>query len=94
MFNFRKKQNEETKKDLRKELSEFAGQTKKQDKFLTELMADNKFVSDEMQMRSTVESVLKEEFSEEIKDLKSYDILVDAVMHKLKKNQIGYYEEK
>lgn len=35
-----------------------------------------------------VEEMLEKEFSPEIRNIKSYDFLVDSVVNKLKKNQL------
>lgn len=56
---------------------------------LNSIIADNKFVEEDLRIRAMVEDMLKKEFSEEIKNIKSYDFLVDSVVNKLKQKQLG-----
>ena len=41
-------------------------------------------------LQAIVQDALKKEFSPEIKKMKSYNLLVDAVVHNLKKKQVKY----
>lgn len=60
----------------------------KKDRLLDSIIADNKFVAEELKIRAMVEDMLKKEFSDEIVNLKSYDFLVDSVVNKLKQKQL------
>lgn len=62
---------------------------KQKDKLLKSIIADNKFVAEELRIRAMVEDMLKKEFSEEITKIKSYDFLVDSVVNKLKQKQLA-----
>ncbi len=57
-------------------------------KFFEEVLADSKFVQEDLKIRAMVEEMLQKEFSSEIKNIKSYDFLVDSVVNRLKKNQL------
>lgn len=57
--------------------------------FLDSVVADNKFVQEDLKIRSMVEEMLEKEFSSDIKNIKSYDFLVDSVVNKLKQKQLG-----
>lgn len=57
--------------------------------FLDSIAADNKFVQEDLKIRSMVEEMLEKEFSSDIKNIKSYDFLVDSVVNKLKQKQLG-----
>lgn len=59
------------------------------DELLNSIIAENKFVEEDLKIRAMVEDMLKKEFSEEIKNIKSYDFLVDSVVNKLKQKQLG-----
>ncbi len=60
----------------------------KKDRLLDSIIADNKFVAEDLKIRAMVEDMLKKEFSDEIVNLKSYDFLVDSVVNKLKQKQL------
>ena len=62
------------------------------DALLDSIIEENQFVEEDMKLRSMVEEMLVKEFSEKIKDMKSYDFLVDKVVNKLKKKQIDTAE--
>ena len=62
---------------------------KTQDELLSSIIADNKFVEEDLKIRAMVEDMLQKEFSAEIKNIKSYDFLVDSVVNKLKRRQLG-----
>lgn len=57
--------------------------------FLDSIVADNKFVQEDLKIRAMVEEMLEKEFSSDIKNIKSYDFLVDSVVNKLKQKQLG-----
>lgn len=61
----------------------------KKDKLLSSIIADNKFIAEDLKIRAMVEDMLKKEFSEEITKMKSYDFLVDSVVNKLKQKQLA-----
>ncbi len=65
----------------------------KKSELLDEIIADNKFVQEEMQLRAMVEDMLQKEFSPDIKNIKNYDFLVDSVIDKLKSKQLGNISE-
>ena len=77
-------------KDIKNVLSEYALSRNKgvENVLLKEIISDNKFVQQELKIRKMVEKMLEEEFSPEIKKLKSYNFLVDSVVDKLKQNQL------
>lgn len=90
-----KKNDKENKSGLRQELARFLEkrQGEKSSEFMNDLVSEHKFIADEMKMRSMVEEILKKDFSPEITGLKSYNLLVDAVINKLKKDQNGKFED-
>ncbi len=49
----------------------------------------NSILEEETKLRTSVEEMLVNEFSEDIKKMKSYDFLVDSVVNKLKEKQLG-----
>ena len=49
--------------------------------------------SDNEKLECMVREMLIKEFSPDIQNMKSYDFLVDAVMHNLKKKQLANTEE-
>lgn len=56
---------------------------------LKDVIGENKFVQEELKIRAMVEEMLEKEFSPSIKNIKSYDFLVDSVVNKLKQKQLG-----
>ena len=56
-------------------------------KMITGIGGELKSKSDEMRLEAMVREQLKEEFPN-IENMKSYELLVDAVMHNLKKKQL------
>ena len=56
--------------------------------FIEEITKDNKFVQEDAKLRAMVEEMLEKEFSSDIKNIKSYDFLVDSVVNKLKNKQL------
>ena len=52
-----------------------------------ENLSDVKSISDNMELEAMVRAQLKEEFPN-IENMKSYELLVDAVMHNLRKKQL------
>lgn len=48
---------------------------------------------DSLKLEAMVKELLIKEFSPEIQDMKSYEFLVDAVVHNLKKKQLAKADE-
>ena len=68
----------------------FASSQKSHRKDYVEMLTDNKelqTLSDERRLEAMVREQLKEEFPS-IENMKSYELLVDAVMHNIKKKQL------
>ncbi len=59
------------------------------DKLFNSIIANNKFVNEDLKLRAMVETMLVKEFTEDIKKIKSYDFLVDSVVSRLKNKQLG-----
>lgn len=70
----------------------FADAKKSQAGILDSIIADNKFVEEDLRIRAMVEEMIKKEFPERLKDKKQYDYLVDCVVSKLKRQQLGNSE--
>ena len=68
---------------------QFSGSKNTKDELLNSLMADNKFVEEDLRIRAMVEDMIKREFPERLKDEKQYKYLVDCVVNKLKRQQLG-----
>lgn len=60
---------------------------------LNSIEANSKFINEDLKIRAMVEEMLVKEFSPKIKDIKSYDFLVDSVVNKLKQKQLGKVEQ-
>ncbi len=90
MFNLNSSQNGKNsdKKNVNSEWLNFSS-TANNSEFLSSLAAENKFVHQEMKIRAMVIDMLDKEFGKNIRDIKGYDYLVDAVVDKLKKKQLG-----
>ncbi len=56
---------------------------------LNSIISDCKFLEEDAKIRAMVEDMLVKEFSSDIKNLKSYNFLVDSVVNKLKLKQLG-----
>lgn len=56
---------------------------------LDSILDENKFIEEDLKLRSMVENMLKKEFSDDIKNIKDYDFLVDSVVNKLKQKELG-----
>lgn len=54
---------------------------------------DKDINSDNLRLESMVQEMLIKEFTPDVKNLKSYDLLVDAVVHNIKKKQLASTEE-
>ena len=68
---------------------QFSGSKNTKDELLNSLIADNKFIAEELKIRAMVEDMIKKEFPERLKDEKQYNYLVDCVVNKLKRQQLG-----
>ena len=68
---------------------QFSGAKNTKDELLNSLIADNKFIAEELRIRAMVEDMIKKEFPERLKDEKQYNYLVDCVVNKLKRQQLG-----
>ncbi len=67
---------------------QFSSKNKKNE-LLDSVIAENKFLQEDLKIRAMVEDMLQKEFSENIKNIKDYDFLVDSVVNKLKTKQLG-----
>ena len=91
MFNLRQFKLVKELKNKKPRMSwlKFSNSQNRNDEFLNSVIADNKFVQEDLKIRAMVEEMLVKEFSESIKNIESYDFLVDSVVNKLKKKQLG-----
>lgn len=91
MFNLRQFKLVKELKNKKPQMSwlKFSNSQNRNDEFLNSVIADNKFVQEDLKIRAMVEEMLVKEFSESIKNIESYDFLVDSVVNKLKKKQLG-----
>ena len=94
MFNVNKQKKTKETKNTKSKFNwlQFSSAEKK-DELLSSLMADNKFIQEDLKIRAMVEDMLQKEFSSEIKNIKDYDFLVDSVVDRLKKKQLGKISE-
>lgn len=67
----------------------FAGTKNSKDALLNSIISENKFVEEDLKIRAMVEDMIKKEFPERLKDKKQYNYLVDSVVNKLKRQQLG-----
>lgn len=77
-----------TNKKPQMEWLQFSNSRNSESSFIDTLIEDNKFIEEDLKIRAMVEDMLQKEFSDEIKNIKSYDFLVDSVVNKLKKQQM------
>ena len=91
MFNLRQFKLVKELKNKKPQMSwlKFSNSQNRNDEFLNSVITDNKFVQEDLKIRAMVEEMLVKEFSESIKNIESYDFLVDSVVNKLKKKQLG-----
>ena len=61
-------------------------------KYIDMICSDNDVVEANNSLEDIVRASLIREFSPKIKDMKSYEFLVDAVVHNLKKKQLNDYD--
>lgn len=62
-------------------------------KYIDMICADDKKESADAKLEAMVRETLIKEFTPEITKMKSYEFLVDAVMHNLKKKQLATVDE-
>ena len=62
-------------------------------KYIDMICTDNDSQTANDKLEAIVRESLIREFSPEIKNMKSYEFLVDAVVHNLKKKQLASYNE-
>ena len=60
--------------------------------FMSSVIADNKFVEEDLKLRAMVEDMIKAEFGDRLKNHSEYEFLVDSVVNKLKQQQLGKVE--
>lgn len=94
MFNLKKFKLVKELKNIKPQLNwlSFAGARKNRDlktELLKDVIGETKFVQEDLKIRAMVEEMLEKEFSSDIKNIKSYDFLVDSVVNKLKQKQLG-----
>ncbi len=91
MFNLRQFRLVKELKNKKPQLNwlKFSGSQNRNDEFLNSVIADNKFVEEDLKIRAMVEEMIKKEFPERLKDEKQYNYLVDCVVNKLKRQQLG-----
>ena len=65
-------------------------------KYIDYLIPDEKkgIEKDNERLENMVKESLIKEFGPQVKDLKSYNLLVDAVVHNLKKKQLKSFDDK
>ena len=61
-------------------------------KYIDMICSDNDVVEANNSLEDIVRASLIREFSPKIQEMKSYELLVDAVVHNLKKKQLNDYE--
>ncbi len=62
-------------------------------KYIDMICNDNDTKSDNERLEDIVRESLIREFTPEITKMKSYDFLVDAVVHNLKKKQLAHFDK-
>ena len=62
-------------------------------KYINMICSDSDVKTANEQLEDIVRASLIREFSPEITKMKSYDLLVDAVVHNLKKKQLAQYDD-
>ena len=64
----------------------------KKNDYMSSIIADNKFVEEDLRLRAMVEDMIKAEFGDKLKNHSEYEFLVDSVVNKLKQQQLGKVE--
>ena len=76
-------------KSTKSGLLQFSATNPSNTELLDSLISNSNFVKEDLKIRAMVEDMLCKEFSEDIKNIKGYDFLVDSVVNKLKSKQLG-----
>ena len=89
MFNLNWSQDDKNSNEnnIKSEWLKYSHSSKK-DEMFDILANDNKFIKEDVKLRSVVIDMLEKEFGKNIKNIKEYDFLVDSVVNKLKQNQL------
>ena len=64
----------------------------KKNDYMSSIIADNKFVEEDLRLRAMVEDMIKAEFGDKLTNHTEYEFLVDSVVNKLKQQQLGKVE--
>ena len=64
----------------------------KKNDYMSSIIADNKFVEEDLRLRAMVEDMIKAEFGDKLTNHTEYEFLVDSVVNKLKQQQLGKIE--
>jgi hypothetical protein len=76
-------------KSTKSGLLQFSASHPDNTQLLDSIISNSSFVKEDLKIRAMVEDMLCKEFSEDIKNIKGYDFLVDSVVNKLKSQQLG-----
>lgn len=89
MFNLNRSQenNNSNDKNIKSDWLNFSSNQKKDD-LLKNLAENNKFIKDELKLRSMVIEMIEKEFGKNIKNIRGYEYLVDSVINRLKNKQL------
>lgn len=80
-------------KSTKSGLLQFSAANSNNKELLDSIISSSSFVKEDLKIRAMVEDMLRKEFSEDIKNIKDYDFLVDSVVNKLKSKQLGNVTE-
>ncbi len=70
----------------------FRRNKRSRNELMNEILADNKFIEEDLKLRNMVEEMLVKEFTADIKNHKSYNFLIDSVVNKLKQKQLENFD--
>ena len=76
-------------KSTKSGLLQFSASNSNNTELLDSIISNSSFVKEDLKIRAMVENMLRKEFSEDIKNIKGYDFLVDSVVNKIKSKQLG-----
>ena len=76
-------------KSTKSGLLQFSAANSNNTELLDSIISKSSFVKEDLKIRAMVEDMLCKEFSNDIKNIKGYDFLVDSVVNKLKSKQLG-----
>lgn len=90
MFNLKKYKIVKELKNINQQMNwlQFSFTRKNNNELFNSIINENKFIEEDLKIRAMVENMLKKEFSNEIKNIKNYDFLVDSVVNRIKLNQM------